>query len=239
MNKSGASAESPSVTISIVMPCYNEAGNIIDAVNMIVSGIAPTVEEYEIILVDDGSEDNSQEVIRGLLATNYNVRAVFHPENVGKGGALRSGFDHARMDWILIMDADLQIDISELSSFLPFCPGYDIITGYRTGRDDGVFRTVVSTVYNLLVSAVVGVTIRDVGCPFKLLKTSAVRNMPLTSDGFAIDAEIFQNARMRDYRIKELPVKSHPRLKGKSSVRVRNIIATFISVIALKLKRTG
>lgn len=226
------------MTLSIVIPCYNESRNINDAVNMIVSGIDPTVE-YEIILVDDGSKDDSQKVIRGLLEVNGKIRAVFHPENIGKGGALRSGFEHARMEWILSMDADLQIDISELGSFLPFCSEYDIVTGCRTGRDDGVIRKVVSKAYNFLVSTVIGTRIRDIGCPFKLLKTSVVGNMHLTSNGFAIDAEIFQNARMHNYRIKEVCVRSHPRRKGKSSVKARHLFETFIDVIALKLKRIG
>ena len=152
------------LNISIIIPCYNEAENIIDAVAMVTDGIDDSVSEYEIILVDDGSDDNSHDLICCLVETKRETRAIFHPRNVGKGAALRSGFTQARMDWILTMDADLQIDISGLKAFLPFCAEYDIITGYRTGRNEGLVRSVVSKVYNFVTSAVIGSIITPDRC---------------------------------------------------------------------------
>jgi glycosyltransferase involved in cell wall biosynthesis len=201
---------------------------------MVINGICDTVSEFEIILVDDGSEDNSREVISSLVERDKRVRNVFHPQNLGKGAALRSGFEQARMEWILMMDADLQIDISELSFFLPYCRDYDIITGYRKGRNAGLIRSIVSKIYNVVVSVVIGVNLRDVGCPFKLLKKTIVDKMHLTSSGFAVDAEIFQIARQHNYRIKESDVKCKTRIKGESTVKARHFIQTFFELLMLK-----
>lgn len=224
--------------ISIVIPCYNEEENIVDTVNMIMTGIDDSVSDYEIILVDDGSMDNSREVMNGLVENNGKIRAFYLPGNTGKGAALRSGFAQARMEWILAMDADMQIDIKELKSYLPFCNEYDIITGYRVDRNERFARSAVSKIYNFVASTVTGTTVHDVGCPFKLLKKSVVNKLNLASNGFVVDTEIFQNATLRNYLIKELPVKCKPRLKGKSSVKIQHLFATFMGIIKLKFKKS-
>ena len=203
---------------------------------MITAGIDSSVSEYEIIIVDDGSLDNSRELICGLREADKRVRAVFHNINSGKGAALLSGFKQAKMEWVLTMDADLQIDIAELKSFLPFCTEFDLIAGRRISRNEGVVRSIVSRIYNLAASAVIGTRIRDVGCPFKLVKRSILLEIPLTAEGFAIDAEIFLLARASNYRIREQDVNCRSRLKGKSTVRFRHFIATFFELVLLKVK---
>lgn len=221
-------------SISVIIPCYNEAENIVDAVMTIINGLDVSNLEYEIILVDDGSMDNSRDLIRALLETDTRIHAVFHSVNLGKGAALRSGFERARMNWILMMDADLQIDISELNLFLPYCGEYDIITGFRKDRKEGIIRSFVSKLYNLIASVVIGISVRDVGCPFKLLKTSVVNTMPLTSNGFVVDAEIFLFSKTFRCRIKEQGVNCNSRLKGESTVKFRHFIQTFIELIKLR-----
>lgn len=225
------------MNISIIIPCYNEAENIIETVNMVINGIDDSVSDYEVILVDDGSVDNSRDIIYRLLETNGKILAFFHKENFGKGAALRSGFGHASMDWILTMDADLQIDISELKHFLPFCSDYDLITGFRIGRKEGFTRSIVSKIYNYVVSVVIGAQITDVGCPFKLMKAERVKNLDITSRGFAVDAELFNIFTLHKYRIKEVSVNCRPRIKGESTVKFRHYIKTFIELILLKLNR--
>lgn len=225
------------MNVSVIIPCYNEAENIVPAVQMVINGIDDSVAEYEIILVDDGSTDNSRELILKLAESDGRIRALFHQHNMGKGAALRSGFDQARMEWILTMDADLQIDMAELTLFLPYCTAYDVITGVRIGRTEGFVRFVVSKVYNLLVSVVTGTRIQDVGCPFKLLKSSIVKTMPLSSKGFAVDAEIFQSIAVHNYRVREVGVQCHPRLKGTSKVTLRRLVATLFDLILLATRR--
>lgn len=223
------------MNISVVIPCYNESENIVDAVRMITQGIDASVSAYEIIIVDDGSTDGSRTLITKLLEENGRIRAVYHQENRGKGAALRSGFGESRMEWILMMDADLQIDISELKKFLPYClEEGDLIAGVRTNRAEGIFRMVVSRVYNAVVSAVVGTHMRDVGCPFKLVRTSFLRTLPLISEGFAIDAELFLRLRQSGRQFKELAVACRPRLKGRSKVTFRHLLMTFADIILLR-----
>ena len=225
------------VTLSIIIPCFNEAENIVAAVQMVINGIDDSVVDYEIILVDDGSTDSSREIIHTLAVTESRIRALFHQQNLGKGAALHSGFDQARMTWVLTMDADLQIDIAELKLFLPFCTDYDVITGVRNGRNEGFVRFVVSKIYNFLVSVVTGTRIQDVGCPFKLMKAAMVKTVPLSSQGFAVDAEIFQYIAAQHHRIKEVSVQCHPRLKGESKVTLRRLFITLFDLIKLAVRR--
>ena len=225
------------MTISIIIPCYNEAENIVDTVDMIKNGIDNAVSDYEIILVDDGSTDNSQELICALLAKDRRIHAAFHPTNCGKGAALRTGFEQARMDWVLTIDTDLQIDIAELKFFLPYCAEYDLITGVRVERNDGFVRSVVSKIYNFVAGLVIGANMRDVGCPFKLMKTSFVKKLTVTSARFAVDAEILLFARLNNYQVKQLNVNSRKRIKGKSTVTLRNYFETLFDIISLKARR--
>jgi dolichol-phosphate mannosyltransferase len=204
---------------------------------MIINGIDASVSEYEIILVDDGSTDNSRDLIKSILETDKRVRAVFHQHNMGKGAALRSGIEQARMEWVLIMDADLQIDISELTVFLPYCGEYDIITGFRKGRTEGMTRSVVSKLYHHCVAALIGVNVHDVGCPFKLLRKSVIKNMHLTANGFVVDAEIFQMCKVHHHSIKEIGVKCMQRQKGESTVKMRHFIQTFFELVLLRMKQ--
>jgi len=225
------------LNVSIIIPCFNEGENIVDAVTMVINGMSDTVSEFEIILVDDGSLDNSRDLISALIEKDGRIRAFFHPHNLGKGAALRSGFEQARMEWILMMDADLQIDIAELRAFLPCYADYDVMAGVRIGRKEGLARFIISKIYNFLVSIVAGANFNDVGCPFKLLRSSMVRKLSLTSTGFAIDAEIFQAVSLLHYRIREVTVHCQPRVKGESKVRLRHLYETFIDLVRLKTSR--
>jgi dolichol-phosphate mannosyltransferase len=225
------------LNISIIIPCYNEAENIVDAVSMVINGIGDALSAFEIIIVDDGSVDGSRDLISALLEKDARISALFHPQNRGKGAALRSGFEQARMEWVLMMDADLQIDIAELEMFLPYTADYDVIAGVRIGRKEGFARYIVSKTYNFLVSIVAGERINDVGCPFKLLRASMVRTLSLTSAGFAIDAEIFHAVSRLRYRVREVHVNCQPRVKGESKVKLRHLYETFIDLFLLKTKR--
>jgi dolichol-phosphate mannosyltransferase len=225
--------------ISIVIPCYNEAENISDAVNMVINGIDESVSSYEIILVDDGSTDDSRALISDILASigkGGKIRAIHHTDNRGKGAALRSGIEQALMEWTLMMDADLQIDISELKSFLPYCAEYDFIKGVRVGRREGFIRTVVSITYNAVARLVIGSPVHDVGCPFKLVRTELAKEMPVSSDRFAVDAEMLLHAKRHGHRFREVDVTCQTRLKGTSSVKLRHVVQTFFEVITLKIR---
>jgi len=172
--------------LSVVIPAYNESENLRDAIDMISAGISAVVSEYEIIIIDDGSQDATGDIIRDLANHNENIRGIFHGENRGKGASLRSGFNVASKDWLLLTDADLQIDISELGAFLDYVKGYDLVIGFRTGRSDHVLRLVFSKIFTFIISVLLGVRIRDINYPFKLLKNSMINTLELHSRQTAV-----------------------------------------------------
>jgi glycosyltransferase involved in cell wall biosynthesis len=226
-------ATASAVTLSIVIPAYNEAENIREAVTEVLAGLPVAVTAVEIIIVDDGSRDATAAVSRELAAADDRITLLVHGENRGKGAALQTGFARARMEWVLFMDADLQIHISELDAFLPYTGGFDIIAGFRVGRQDSLARRLFSRVFAGIVSLGLGVRLKDLNCPFKLIRRSLLDGCRFRTTGFAIDVELVQIAQGSGCRIKELPVACHPRQKGSSSVRLRHVLETLKELAAI------
>ena len=226
------------LTLSIMVPAYNEADNLADAIRMITSGIPDSISEYEIIILDDGSQDSTANIIRNLAAANQEIHGLFHEVNQGKGAALISGFKKARMEWILFTDADLQINISELPLFLEQTDSHDIIIGYRQGRRDPFSRRFFSSIYAALIRLTLGFGIRDLNCPFKLIRKSFLDSCNLQSKGFFIDTELMHAAFKNKVRIKELGVACQPRQKGESTVRFRHVIETIRELFELLGRRS-
>ena len=223
----------PAITLSVVIPAYNEADNITDAVAGVLAGLPDAVAAVEIIIVDDGSSDATAAVSRALAAADDRITVLVHAENRGKGGALQTGFAQARMEWVLLMDADLQIDIAELGAFLPHTREFDLIAGYRVGRTDPLARRLFSRVFAGIVTVMTGVRLRDLNCPFKLIRRSFLADCALRTAGFAIDVELLHAALRRGCRIKELPVACRPRQRGVSSVRLRHVLETLKELAAI------
>jgi glycosyltransferase involved in cell wall biosynthesis len=233
INKPGTSL----LTLSIVVPAYNESENLADAIQMITSGIPASVSDYEIIIVDDGSRDNTAGIIRTLAAANHNIIGIFHDENQGKGAALNSGFAKSRMEWVLFMDADLQINFSELTAFIEQTGNHDIIIGYRQDRRDPFARRFFSAIYAGIIRLSLGVGVRDLNCPFKLMRKSFLDSCDLRSQGFFIDTELMHAAFRNKARITELGVSCQPRQKGQSTVRFRHVIETVRELFELLGRR--
>ncbi|MDA8084231.1 MAG: glycosyltransferase family 2 protein [Nitrospiraceae bacterium] len=213
-------------SLSIVVPAFNEELAITEVLTQILAGIPASVGEYEVIVVDDGSTDATGELVMNMAGSDGRIRYVRHDVNRGKGAALASGFGRAAMEWIFFTDADLQINISELPAFLSYAGDYDAVIGYRTGRSDSIVRIGLSKAYGSLVSFFLGFRIMDINCPFKLFRRSVLADSQLHSRGFFVDAELIYIILNNENRIKELGVASHPRLKGRSSVRFRHVLET-------------
>lgn len=227
----------PSLTLSIVVPAYNESDNLIDALRMIETGIPDYVSDYEIIVVDDGSEDDTSVIIRDLAAKNQRIIGVYHSLNQGKGAALQSGFKKAHLEWVLFTDADLQINIAELPAFLNQIESFDIIIGARQGRKDPFSRILSSAIYAAIIRLLLGFTVRDLNCPFKLFRKEFIESYPLHSKGFFVDTELLYIAFKEGLRIKELEVDCQPRQKGESTVRLRHVLETVRELFELLGRR--
>jgi glycosyltransferase involved in cell wall biosynthesis len=203
--------------ISFVIPAYNEALNL-PAIEKSVREIADGItEKYELVVVDDGSSDDTGEVVRRLSESNPNVVLVTHETNLGFGKTVRDGFDAARYDYIFYTDGDCQFDIADIGTLLPYAQEYDFVIGYRVHRADPFRRRFTAWVYNQMLRFMLGIRIRDVDCAFKLMKTSIIRSTNLTAETGFYFGELLQKALKAGAKIKEVPVNHYPRRFGKQT----------------------
>jgi glycosyltransferase involved in cell wall biosynthesis len=223
--------------LSVVLPAFNEEGNIERALRSSADAVAPLVEDYELVAVDDGSRDRTPRILAALQEEmGRRLVVVKHETNLGYGTALRSGFDAARGRLVFYTDADNQFDLKELSGFLPLMEETDAILGYRVGRQDGAFRLLVSNGYNALASFAFGMSVRDLNCSFKLFRREALTSLQLEEDHFFIDSEIVVQLHRAGYRYIQKGVRHYPRTAGKSTVRPSDVPRTFLALMKLWVK---
>ncbi len=204
------------VSLSLFFPAYNEEGNLRDVVGEAVRTVeaSPYVGEYEIIIINDGSRDQTL-AIGHELATRYaHVRVVDHGKNRGYGAALKSGFASATMDYVFFTDADRQFDIVELQNLLVHLPTHDVVIGYRAPRRDPFMRLLNARVWNLLNRLLFGLRVRDIDCAFKVFRRDLVQRLRLESRGAMISAETLIRLKRNNVTIKEVPVSHLPRTAG-------------------------
>jgi glycosyltransferase involved in cell wall biosynthesis len=211
--------------VSIVLPCHDEAPNLVAAVRMASEAGRRHALAHEVIVVDDGSQDRTLELATALAAADPSVRVVVHPVNRGYGAALRSGIAAARQPWVLLTDADLQLDLAELERFVPLAADHDVIVGYRIDRKDPYGRIVAASAWNKLVHGVFNLPVRDVDCAFKLVRRSLLQEVELESEGATISTELLVQLLGRGARLAELGVHHHPRTAGRQSGTSPRVVA--------------
>lgn len=203
--------------LSLVLPAHNEAENIEAVVTRALEVLPRIVRDVEIIVVDDGSRDETGAIIDRLASEYPEVRAIHHPINRGYGAALTSGFQAATGDSIMFMDADRQFDIADINALLPYVPYYDIVAGYRIQRRDPLYRRLYGKLFGLVVWVLFGVHLRDTDCAFKIYRADLLKSIDLTTPGALINTEMLARSRRRGARIVQVGVNHYPRYAGESS----------------------
>jgi glycosyltransferase involved in cell wall biosynthesis len=223
------------VEISAVMPAFNEEANLEQSVGRMANALQACTRGFEIIVVDDGSQDGTAAVLERLKAAHPNLRVIRHPLNRGYGAALRSGFGAARFSWIFLMDADNQFDPAEVERLLARAAGADIVAGYRKHRRDPVLRRLNAWAFFTMVRLLFGGLVRDVNCAFKLMRREMIERMALHSEGALINTEILVLARQLGARVVEVPVEHYPRKAGKQTgANIRVVIRAFAELLAFR-----
>ncbi|MCO8121685.1 glycosyltransferase [Stieleria sp. TO1_6] len=210
-------------SLSLILPAWNESEVIVRAIEEADQALREVAACYEIIVVDDGSTDDTAALVQQLAASNPAVRLLRHQPNRGYGAALRSGFAAATMDRVVFTDADCQFDLTELDRFVLLSQRYDVVCGYRIDRKDTALRCFYSKVYNQLVRALLGTGVRDVDCALKMFHREVVQELEITGDGFLVNSEILVQAKQQGRSIVEVGVSHRPRTAGSSTVSVRHI----------------
>lgn len=222
-------------SLSIALPAYNEADNITPMIDMARDKVAPLVDDLEIVIVNDGSADNTGAVVAAISDQDPRVKLVEHPVNLGYGAALRDGILNATKELVFITDADLQFDLQEIEGFLPLIEEADMIIGYRYARSDPWHRRFFGHGWSWLVNLLFGYTARDIDCAFKLFKREVVETVNVQSGGAMFSAEFLVRAKQAGYRIIERPVSHYPRVAGsQTGARLDVILRAFREMFKLR-----
>lgn len=225
------------VSLSFVIPAYNEEPNVAEALRRVSSVLQTLDLDYEIILVNDGSRDRTGEIARSMIGVIPNLRVVENDPNRGYGGALKAGFYAAIKDWIAFAPSDNQFDFVQLSDLMAFSNRADIVTGYRANDADPFMRRVNRWGWNLVVQILFGYMTRDIDCGFKLFRREILELVTLNSDGAMVDTELLAGAKARGYKIVEVPLKHLPRTAGSSTgANVKVILRAFRDLVRFRFR---
>lgn len=206
------------ISLSVVLPAHNEEENIENTVNDCVSYLTGKVGAFEVIVVNDGSKDNTRSIVESMSSANPSVILVNHEVNRGYGGALLSGFEKASLGYIFFMDSDGQFDISDLDRMLPSVNEGDVLIGYREDRADSSIRSLNAWMYAKYVQLMFGLNVTDMDCAFKVFPTKAYHAVrPIVSGGAFFTAEFLIKLKKSGYKLREFPVRHFPRQFGEQS----------------------
>jgi glycosyltransferase involved in cell wall biosynthesis len=224
------------LSISAVLPAYNEEQVIAKSVAAMVETLEGLNADYEVIVVNDGSRDRTGAILTGLSQENPRVRMVAHETNQGYGAALWTGFTSARKELVFLTDGDKQFDVDEIRLLLPLLDGADLVIGWREHRADPPMRLLNAWGWKMLVNGMFGYTARDIDCAFKLFRRSILDRVEVYSRGATFSAEFLIKARRLGYVVREQPVSHFPRPAGVATgAKPSVIIRAFRELIRLRL----
>ena len=221
--------------LTMFFTAYNDAGTIASLVIQAQEAIRQLTPDFEIIVVNDGSRDQTGQIADELARTYPNVRVIHHVGNRGYGGALRSGFAAATRDLIAYTDGDAQYDPSEISAlWARLGDDCDMVTGYKISRSDPLHRIIIGRIYHHTVKILFGLRVRDVDCDFRLMRRSIFDKVTLEKNSGVICLEMMKKIQDAGFRIAEVPVHHYHRAYGKSQFfNFKRLFRTGVDVFKL------
>jgi glycosyltransferase involved in cell wall biosynthesis len=220
-------------TLSILIPVFNEEGNLHLLYEKLVSALKRAGRPYEVIFVDDGSSDGSLEILLDITKKNPNIKVVSFSRNFGQTAALSAGIDFSKGDILIPMDGDLQNDPEDILSLLQKIEeGYDVVSGWRKGRKDPLFtRRLPSLIANKIISWIGGVYLHDYGCTLKAYRRDILKNIRLYGE---MHRFIPIYAQWIGARVSEIPVRHFPRVSGASKYGVSRVFKVILDLMVVK-----
>ncbi len=204
-------------SISAFFPCYNDGGTIASMVALTDLTLKGLTNDYEILVVDDGSSDHSRAILEELEKKYDRLKVIYHEENKGYGGALKAGFYSATKEFLFYTDGDFQYDVSEITKLLPeMKDNIDIVNGYKVGRADRFYRKIIGRTYHWIMKLMFGFKIRDVDCDFRLIRRSVFDKIRLEYNTGVICVEMVKKMQDAGFQFAEVPVSHYFRAYGKS-----------------------
>lgn len=225
-------------SMSVFFPAYNDAASIAALVRDAVAVLENLTDDYEVIVVNDGSADETPRVLDTLARELPRVRVIHHEINKGYGAALRTGFDAASKELVFYTDGDGQYDVRELANLHPLMTGaVDVVNGYKIKRSDKRHRILIGSIYNRVARFLFRLPICDVDCDFRLLRRSVLRRVELVSSSGVICVELVRKLHAAGCVFAESPVHHYPRVHGRSQFFTpKRVARTAYDFIRLWLK---
>ena len=204
--------------LSVFFPFWNEQENVESVVKKAIAVLPKIADKWEIIMIDDGSSDNTLEIAQKLAKQDSRLVAVSHKKNRGYGAALKTGFSEAKYELVVFNDGDGQFDLSEVATFLEKIKNVDMVIGYRKKRLDNPFRHILMNMLKVWDLVLFGFKFKDIDCGFKLFKKDSLgKILPFQSEGAMITTEILAKAKKVHLKIAQVEVNHYPRLYGNQS----------------------
>ena len=221
-----------SVEVSVVIPVHNEQDNVEPLYESLIRSLEELGRTYEVVVVDDGSRDETYARLAALAAGDPRLRLVQLRRNYGQTAALAAGFDHARGEVVVPMDGDRQNDPADIARLLEkIDEGYDVVSGWRRDRQDTFGRRLPSRIANWLIGRVTGVRLHDYGCTLKAYRADVMREMRLYGEMHRFLPALAYEA---GARITEIPVTHHPRIAGKSNYGFGRTFKVLLDLMTVK-----
>jgi glycosyltransferase involved in cell wall biosynthesis len=222
-------------SLTFFFPAYNDGGTIASLVIRAVQVADRLTPDFEVIVVNDGSSDDTAAIADELARTYPRVRVIHHPRNRGYGGALRTGFAAAAKELIAYTDGDAQYDPSELEVLWKrLTPEADMVTGYKISRSDPWHRILIGRIYHHTVKLLFRLRVRDVDCDFRLMRREIFDRVRLERDTGVICLEMMRKIQDAGFRVLEVPVHHYHRTHGRSQFfNVRRVFWTGVDVLKL------
>jgi glycosyltransferase involved in cell wall biosynthesis len=216
--------------LTIIVPLYNEEGNLLRVATELSNYLFQTPYKAKILFVNDGSTDKSASIIEKLCAENPLFSFIQLKKNGGLSVALKAGIDQVETKLTGYMDADLQTTPFDFDQLMEYAESYELVTGIRLHRKDGIIKRITSTIANAVRNLVTHDRVSDTGCPLKIMHTSTARRIPLFNGMHRFLPALVQ---LDGGNVKEIPVRHFQRVAGKSNYQLHNrLIGPFADLIA-------
>lgn len=223
-------------SLTVFFPAYNDAPSLPGLIGRTFEVLKRHVQDFEVVVVNDGSQDKTQEVLEQLQRENGPaIRIVTHERNRGYGGALRSGFAAARKEFVFYTDGDGQYDVGELPRLLELMgPSTGLVNGFKLERHDPTHRIWIGSIYNFCARLLFRIRIRDIDCDYRLIRRSLLDRIHLSSTSGTICVELVRKLELSGCEVAEVGVHHYERRYGRSQFfRLRSLAVTFYQLLRL------